>query len=509
MNLLKSLALVSSITIFSRILGFVRDTLIARIFGAGMETDAFFVALKIPNLLRRLFAEGAFYQVFVPILSEYKNKNGNQATQLLIARISGILSLILFLVTLIGILAAPWIILVTAPGFTNSTEKFLLTSSLLRITFPYIFLISLTSMAGAILNTWNLFYVPALVPVLLNISMIISSLFAAPYFHPPILALAWSVLVGGILQLCYQLPSLKKIGMLVWPRIDLPDTILYRIFKKMVPALIGVSVNQIAMIINTILASFLVSGSVSWIYYADRIMEFPSGVLGVALGTILLPSLTKKFISSKPEEYSILMDRGLKLCLLMAVPSALALVILAKPLTVVLFQYKNFTSFDVMMTQQILRTYAVGLIGIMVVKVLSTGFYSCKNIKTPVKIAMITLLISQLVNLLYIGILKHLALSLSLSISACLNAILLYWQLRKKNIYQPQPGWREFMLKLTISVTLMAASLVIIMSLIPDWQIWTMLGRLWRMLIVILIGTSIYCMTLLLLGLRLKHFTFR
>ncbi|WWP01230.1 MAG: murein biosynthesis integral membrane protein MurJ [Candidatus Dasytiphilus stammeri] len=507
MNLLKSLAVVSSITIVSRMLGFVRDTLIARVFGAGMETDAFIVAFKIPNLLRRLFAEGAFYQVFVPLLSEYKNQKGDQATKLLIARISGILSLVLSLVTLMGILVAPWIILVTAPGFIQSTDKFLLTSSLLKITFPYILLISLTSMAGAILNTWNRFYVPALVPIILNISMIISSLFAAPYFHPPILALAWSVVFGGILQLCYQLPSLKKIGMLVLPRIDLKDTSLYWILKKIAPAIIGVSVNQIAMIINTILASFLVSGSVSWIYYADRMMEFPSGVLGVALGTILLPSLTKKFTSSQPEEYSILMDRGLKICLLMAVPSALALVILAKPLTVVLFQYKNFTSFDVMMTQKILRTYAVGLVGIMVVKVLSTGFYSCKNIKTPVKVAMITLLISQLVNLLCIGILKQIALSLSISISACLNAILLYWQLRKKNIYQPQPGWRNFMLKLTISVIIMAASLVMIMYFMPDWQIWTMSGRLLRMLTVIFIGTSIYCITLLLLGLRLRHFT--
>ena len=509
MNLLKSLAAVSSMTLFSRVLGFARDAIVARVFGAGMATDAFFVAFKLPNLLRRIFAEGAFSQAFVPILAEYKSKQGDDATRGFVAYVSGLLTLALAIVTVLGMLAAPWVIMVTAPGFSDTADKFALTSSLLRITFPYIMLISLASLAGAILNTWNRFSVPAFAPTLLNVSMIGFALFAAPHFNPPVLALAWAVVAGGVLQLGYQLPHLRKIGMLVLPRLNLKDAGVWRVMRQMGPAILGVSVSQISLIINTIFASFLVSGSVSWMYYADRLMEFPSGVLGVALGTILLPSLAKSFASGNQVEYSRLMDWGLRLCFLLALPSAVALGILAKPLTVALFQYGKFTAFDAAMTQRALVAYSVGLMGLIVVKVLAPGFYSRQNIKTPVKIAMVTLLMTQLMNLAFIGPLKHAGLSLSIGLGACLNAALLYWQLRKQDIFQPQPGWFSFLLRLLVAVVAMAAALLGVLALMPEWATGNMAERLLRLAAVCAVGGGIYFAALALLGFRVRDFARR
>ena len=509
MNLLKSLAAVSSMTMFSRVLGFARDAIVARVFGAGMATDAFFVAFKLPNLLRRIFAEGAFSQAFVPILAEYKSKQGEDATRVFVAYVSGLLTLALFVVTIAGMLAAPWVILVTAPGFADTADKFALTSSLLRITFPYILLISLASLAGAILNTWNRFSIPAFAPTFLNISMIGFALFAAPYFHPPVLALAWAVTVGGVLQLVYQLPHLKKIGMLVLPRVNFRDEGAMRVVKQMGPAILGVSVSQVSMIINTIFASFLASGSVSWMYYADRLMEFPSGVLGVALGTILLPSLSKSFSSGNHDEYCRLMDWGLRLCFLLALPSAVALGILAKPLTVSLFQYGKFTAFDAAMTQRALVAYSVGLIGIIIVKVLAPGFYSRQDIKTPVKIAIVTLIMTQVMNLAFIGPLKHAGLSLSIGMAACLNASLLYWQLRKQKIFTPQPGWAWFLTRLLISVLVMSAALVGMLYMMPDWSQGTMVWRVMRLLAVVVVGIVAYFAALAVLGFKVKEFVRR
>ncbi|MEH4626659.1 murein biosynthesis integral membrane protein MurJ [Phytobacter diazotrophicus] len=509
MNLLKSLAAVSSMTMFSRVLGFARDAIVARVFGAGMATDAFFVAFKLPNLLRRIFAEGAFSQAFVPILAEYKSKQGEEATRIFVAYVSGLLTLALAIVTVAGMLAAPWVILVTAPGFADTADKFALTSQLLQITFPYILLISLASLAGAILNTWNRFSVPAFAPTFLNISMIGFALFGAPYFHPPVLALAWAVTVGGILQLVYQLPHLKKIGILVLPRISFRDAGAMRVMKQMGPAILGVSVSQISLIINTIFASFLVSGSVSWMYYADRLMEFPSGVLGVALGTILLPSLSRSFASGNHDEYCRLMDWGLRLCFLLALPSAVALGILAKPLTVSLFQYGKFTPFDAQMTQRALIAYSVGLMGLIVVKVLAPGFYSRQDIKTPVRIAIVTLVMTQLMNLAFIGPLKHAGLSLSIGLAACLNASLLYWQLRKQNIFTPQAGWGRFLTRLFIAVIVMAAALLGMLYVMPDWAQGNMAHRLARLMVVVVVGVVAYFATLAVLGFRVKDFARR
>ena len=511
MNLLKSLAAVSSLTMVSRVLGFVRDTLIARIFGAGVASDAFVVAFKLPNLLRRIFAEGAFSQAFVPILAEYKTQQGEEATRTFLAYVAGLLTLVLALVTLLGMLAAPWIVWVSAPGFADEPERFALTVDLLRVTFPYILLISLSSLLGAVLNTWNRFSVPAFVPTLLNVSMIIFTVWLAPYFDPPIMALGWAVLVGGLAQFLWQLPALKQVGMLVLPRLSLRDTGVWRVLRQMGPAIFGVSVGQISLIINTIFASFLVAGSVSWMYYADRLMELPSGVLGVALGTILLPALAKTYASADRADYSKLLDWGLRLCFLLVLPCTLALALIAEPLIVSLFQYGKFTAHDSAMTQQALVAYSVGLLALILVKILAPGFYAQQDIKTPVRIAIVSLLATQAMNALFIFVidLRHAGLALSISLAACLNAGLLYWQLRRKRIYLPQPGWAKFLAKLVLAVLVMAAVLLALMHYMPAWEEGGMLLRLLRLGVLVAAGASAYFAVLALLGFRPRDFSRR
>lgn len=509
MNLLKSLAAVSSMTMLSRVLGFVRDTIVARTFGAGMATDAFFVAFKLPNLLRRIFAEGAFSQAFVPILAEYKAQQGEEATRTFLAYVSGLLTLVLAVVTVLGMLAAPLVIWITAPGFADTPEKFALTSSLLRVTFPYILLISLASLAGAVLNTWNRFSVPAFVPTLLNVSMIVFALFLTPYFDPPIMAMAWATLVGGLAQFLYQLPHLKRIGMLVLPRLNLRDSGVWRVMKQMGPAILGVSVSQISLIINTIFASFLAAGSVSWMYYADRLMELPSGVLGVALGTILLPALSRTYAKADRQEYSRLLDWGLRLCFLLVLPCSAALALLSEPLTVSLFQYGRFDAHDALMTQRALVAYAVGLLGIILVKVLAPGFYAQQNIKTPVKIALFTLAVTQVLNLILIGPLQHVGLALAIGLAACLNAGLLFWQLRRHNLFIPQAGWTSFLLRLLIAVAVMTAVLFGLMQLLPSWSEGLMWQRLLRLGGLVAAGVLAYFASLFLLGFRVRDFNRR
>src|SRR5471032_3216326 len=459
MNLLRALATVGGMTLVSRILGFVRDAVIARLFVACLATDAFFVAFRIPNLLRRLFAEGAFSQAFVPILAEYKTRNGEGETKLLVDRVATVLALALMAVSAIGILAAPWIIYVSAPGFSATPEKFDLTVAMLRITFPYLLFISLVSLAGGILNTWSRFAVPAFSPTLLNLSFIFCALVLAPYFRPPVLALAWAVLLGGVLQLALQLPYLARIGMLPRPRPGFSDAGVRRILKLMGPAVFGVSIAQVSLLINTIFASFLANGSVSWLYYADRLMEFPTGMLGVALGTILLPSLSKYYSSDATEQYSKLLDWGLRLTLLLALPAAVALALLAVPLITTLFHYGEFSVHDVLMTRNALIAYSVGLLGLILVKVLAPGFYARQNIRTPVKIALIALVATQAMNFAFMGLFQHAGLALAIGLGECLNAGLLYYKLRQFNIYSPQAGWLAFALKIFAAIAAMSACL--------------------------------------------------
>ena len=509
MSLLRALAAISSMTLLSRILGFVRDVLIARIFGAGVATDAFFVAFRIPNLLRRLFAEGAFAQAFVPILSEYKNKRTAEETRDLVDHVATLLALALFIVTLIGVLAAPWIIYVSAPGFNASPDKFALTVDLLRITFPYIFFISLVSLAGGILNTHGKFSVPAFTPVLLNLAFIGCALWLVPYVNPPVLALAWAVLIGGILQLAFQVPFLLKLNLLPRPRLKLNDPGVWRVLKQMGPAVFGVSIGQISLLINTIFASFLITGSVSWLYYADRLMEFPAGLLGVALGTILLPSLSKYHSENSTEEYSRLLDWGLRLTVLLTLPAALALAMLATPLIATLFYHGQFSANDVWMTRQALVAYSVGLLGLILVKVLAPGFYARQNIKTPVKIALAVLVFTQLLNLVLIDPLRHTGLALSISLGACLNAGLLYYQLRRHKIYTPQAGWLIFFGKLLVALAVMGAVLYFAAGKDAAWLQASTMNRILHLSGVVVAGAASYFIALGLLGFRLKDFARR
>lgn len=496
-------------TFVSRILGFVRDIMIARIFGAGMATDAFFVAFRIPNLLRRLFAEGAFSQAFVPILAEYKNTRTFDETRSLIDHITMLLSIVLFIVTVLGVIAAPFIIYASAPGFSAEPEKFDLTVQLLQITFPYILFISLVALAGGILNTYGKFNVPAITPALLNLSFIGCALWLTPLLDPPVLALAWAVFIGGILQLIFQIPFLLQLKLLPRLRFKNPDTGAWRVIKLMGPAIFGVSVSQLSLLINTIFASLLVTGSVSWLYYADRLMEFPAGLLGVALGTILLPSLARHYSNNSTEEYSRLLDWGLRMTILLTLPAALALALLSVPLITTLFHHGAFTEQDVWMTHQALVAYSIGLVGIILVKVLAPGFYARQNIKTPVKIAVVTLVATQLMNLAFILPLQHAGLALAIGLGACLNAGLLFYQLRKQEIYQPQPGWLIFFVKILLALAVMGTVLWFAAGSDTAWLSGSALSRATQLSGVVIAGAASYFAALWLLGFRLKDFTQR
>jgi putative peptidoglycan lipid II flippase len=521
MNLLRALATVSSMTFVSRVLGFIRDMLIARLFGAGLATDAFFVAFRIPNLLRRLFAEGAFSQAFVPVLSEYRTRRGESETRVLVDRTASALALALLVVTALGVVGAPAVIYVSAPGFAATPAKFDLTVAMLRVTFPYILFISLVSLAGGVLNTWSRFAVPALTPTLLNLSFIFGALFLAPYFDPPVMVLAWSVFVGGVLQLAFQVPALAKIGMLPRPRLSFADPGVRRILLLMGPAVLGVSVAQVSLLINTIIASFLGDGRISWLSYADRLMEFPNGLFGVALGTVLLPSLSKYHAESSHDEYSKLLDWGLRLIFLLVAPAAVALALLSVPLVTTLFHYGQFGEHDVWMTRQALVAYSIGLLGLILVKVLAPGFYARQNIATPVRIAVLTLIATQAMNALFIlslkqgglelatGIGPHAGLALSIGLAACLNAGLLYRKLRQHGIYHPQPGWPVFVLKIAAAMAVMALALWFAMGSAAWWLAAPGAARAAAVSGLVLLGASAYFATLWLLGFRLRDFSRR
>jgi putative peptidoglycan lipid II flippase len=509
MNLLRALLTVSSLTLVSRILGYARDFVIARAFGAGLATDAFFVAFRIPNLLRRLFAEGAFSQAFVPVLAEYKNRQGEAATRELISAVATLLAIALAITAALGVAGASWIVWVSAPGFAADPAKFDLTVRMLRITFPYIAFISLVALSAGVLNTWNRFGVPAITPTLLNVSFIVAALAFADRFDPPITVLAWAVLAGGILQLAFQVPFLLRLGALPRWRLDLAHAGMRRVLKLMAPAAFGVSVSQVSLLINTIFASFLVSGSVSWLYYADRLMEFPAGVLGVALGTILLPSLSKYHADADHGEYSRLLDWGLRLTILLAVPSAVALAVIALPLIAALFHYGQFGASDAWMTRQALVAYSIGLVGMILVKILAPGFYARQDIVTPVKVGILTLVLTQIMNVAFIGPFRHAGLALAIGLGACVNAALLYRLLRKKNLYLPQPGWGMFLLKVAAAVGFMAIVLFSTMGE-PDWWFAAPWQRKLPALIgLAALGAAAYGACLALFGFRLRDFSRR
>jgi putative peptidoglycan lipid II flippase len=495
-------------TLLSRITGFIRDTLLAVMFGAGGAMDAFVVAFRIPNLLRRLFAEGAFSQAFVPVLGEYRERRGDEATRELAGKVLGMLAFWLFIVTLAGIVAAPVVVYLSAAGFAKDADKFALTVAMVRICFPYILFVSLVSFASGLLNTCGAFKAPAFTPVLLNLSFIGFALWVAPHLEEPVLALAWAVFAGGVAQLAFQVPFLRRVRMLPRPRWAPRDEGVTRILKLMGPAALGVSVAQVSLLINTNIASHLVDGSVSWLYYADRLMEFPSALLGVALGTVLLPSLVRHHQAADPAAYSRLLDWGLRLTLLLALPAAVALGLLAVPLVSTLFWHGDvFTRHDVMMTRNALFAYAVGLVGIILVKVLAPGFYARQNIRTPVKVAIATLAVTQALNAALVPWLAHAGLALSISLGACFNAGWLWFLMRRGGAYTPEPGWGAFLLKLAVALYLMGGALWYAMGRESSWFEVDAAMRAAKLALVILAGTVAYFASLALMGMRLRDFT--
>jgi putative peptidoglycan lipid II flippase len=505
--LLKASSIVSGMTFISRILGFIRDMVFAQLFGAGTATDAFFVAFKIPNLMRRLFAEGGFALAFVPVFSQYKTERSPQQLQHLLDTVAGTLSIILFAVTVVGVVAAPLVILLFAPGFTADQSKYELTVSLLRITFPYLLFISLTGFAGGVLNSCGRFAVPAITPVILNICLITSAIWVAPHLQQPVMALAWGVFIAGVAQLLLQIPALVAIKQLPKPRWGWRSEGVQRVCKLMIPTLFGSSVAQINLLFDTLLASLLVEGTVSWLYYSDRLVEFPLGLFGVTLGVVILPSLSQKHAATAPEEFSQTLDWALRWALLIGLPATVALILLAGPLLATLFQYGEFTAHDVRMASYSLMAYAVGLLAFMVIKVLNPGFYARQDTRTPVKIGVIAMAVNMVLNVIFIFPLAHAGLALATSLSSCLNAGLLLYLLCRRAIYRPSRGGLLFLIRLLLATSLMGGWLWIGLGELTDWVTASGQERILRLAWLIGGGFSAYLIAVFLVGIRPRHLT--
>ncbi|HLF96086.1 MAG TPA: murein biosynthesis integral membrane protein MurJ [Methylococcaceae bacterium] len=503
-QLLKSTAVVSGMTLISRILGFVRDMVVAHAFGAGAASDAFFVAFRIPNFLRRLFAEGAFSQAFVPVLSDYKENNSHADLKGFLDRTGGSLAVVLMMVTALGMIAAPLVIWLFAPGFARGGEKYELAVEMLRITFPYLFFISLTAFASGILNTFGRFAIPALTPAFLNLCMIAAALWLAPVMDVPILALAWGVCAAGLVQFLFQAPSLWRIGALPRLRWGFHDPGVMRVMRLMGPALFGVSVTQVNLLVSTILASFLATGSVSWLYYSDRLMEFPVGMFGVALGTVVLPVLSRSHAGGKPEAFSNSLDWALRWVLLIGMPASVGLALLAEPLLSALFEYREFTASDVHMAGQSLMAYTVGMLGFLAVKVLVPGFSSRQDTRTPVRYGMWSVAANIVLNVSLAPLLAHVGLALSTALAALINAGLLLQGLLKRGVYRPLPGWGVFLSRVLLANLAMALFLFL-MADMAQWAEWRKLERVWRLAFWVAGGAGAYLLCLILSGLAPRH----
>ena len=512
-GLLRSSGVVGFFTMLSRFLGLARDVVFARVIGAEALADVFFVAFKIPNFFRRLFAEGAFAQAFVPILGEYREKGSVAAVRQLVSRVAGNLGLTLILLTLLIIIASPLMAAIFAPSwYMDNPSKFAATSEMLRITFPYLLFISMTGLAGAVLNSYDRFAVPAFTPVLLNLCLILAALFAAPLFDEPAYALAWGVLLAGIVQFLFQLPFLKTIHMLPMPKVDWQDSGVKKVLVLMAPAIFGVSVSQINLLLDTVLATFLPTGSVSWLYYSDRLSELPLGVFGIAIATVILPNLSRHHVAQSTQAFSETLDWALKMILLIAVPAAAALILLAEPILVTLFFYGEvMTVRDMAMASLSLKAYAAGLIAFMLIKVLAPGFFARQDMRTPVRIGVIAMIMNMLFNLLLVIPLHsywqvgHLGLAAATSLSAFLNAILLYFALRKQDIYQPMSGWLRFFIRLAIAVMVMLFVLIQLSNALGGQQSFYNFNWLQRVAYIGLlcgVGFIGFAVSLLLLGFR-------
>lgn len=509
--LFKSTAVVAVMTFLSRILGLTRDIIFATLFGVDGGTDAFFVAFKIPNFMRRLFAEGAFSQAFVPVFSEYKETRSFNELKDLINHVAGTLGGFLLILSIIGSLSAPLLVYLFAPGFADET-RFQLTADMLAITFSYIFFIALTAFSGGILNSYNKFAVPAFTPVLLNVSLISAALWGGDYFEVPVMALAWGVALAGFLQLIFQLPFLSQLNLLPKPQFKRAHEGVKKIQKLMLPAIIGSSVAQINLLLDTIIASFLITGSVSWLYYSDRLVEFPLGVFGIALATVILPSLSKQHANKSPEAFNHTLDWALKLVTLIALPAALGLLLLASPLLATLFGYGEFSQHDTRMSALSLMAYALGLPAFIYIKVLAPGFYARQDTKTPMRIGVQAMIANMFLNLLFVIPLvlldfegPHTGLALATTGSAYMNAFMLYQGLKRQNIYKHQQGWNKLLFQALFANGVMAAFLLLFNPPSAQWLSWPLIERAPYLLGFIAIAAAIYAISLWVFGFRPRH----
>lgn len=513
-HLFRSSAMVSFMTQISRVLGMIRDIVLANAIGAGHSpgADAFFLAFRIPQFLRRLFAEGAFQQAFVPVLAEYRARGDKAAVRDLVDHVAGVLGGTSLAVSILVVLASPWFTILFAPGFwLHDPERFGLTSEMLRITFPYLFLITMTGFASSVLNTYDRFAAAAATPILMNLTMIVAATVAVPWFDQPVFAMAWGVLVSGVVQVVFQMPSMQKIHLMPVPRWNWRHEGVQRIMKLMVPALFGVSVSQINLMMDSILASFLPTGSVAWLYYSERVSELPLGIFGVAIATVILPSLSRSHIAESPKEFSATLDWAIRLNLLIGVPAALALIVLATPILSTLFEHGETTAHDIMMSAWAMRAYGVGLVGFMMIKILAPGFYSRQDLKTPVRVGVISVVAAQVMNVSFMVVfhktlnMGHLGLALATALAAYINSGLLFRALRQQGIYRYAPGWGHFIVQMLSANGAMVAVLGGLLYLWPDWSGYSWQWRIGYLGVMITAGIAAYFAVLLATGMRPRH----
>ncbi|SFN20444.1 putative peptidoglycan lipid II flippase [Dokdonella immobilis] len=527
-GMLRSMLTFSGGTFVSRILGLVREMAIAWAFGANATTDAFWVAFRIPNFMRRLFAEGSFSVAFVPVMTEFKETRSHAELKELVSRTAGTLGLILLVVTALGVLGAAWVTRGFAPGSIDEPLKFALTTDLLRLTFPFLLFVSLTALAGGILNSFNKFALPALTPVILNICLIAGALWLAPLLEVPIMALGWAILAAGILQLVVQFPALRRLDLLTLPRWGWRHEGVRRILRLMVPTLFGSSVAQINLLLDTLIASFLITGSQTWLAQSDRLLEFPLGIFGVALGTVILPTLSRHHVSTDREGFSKALDWGLRTTLLIAVPAMLALVLLAKPILFTLFQHGAFTARDVEMASLSLSALALGLPAFALVKVVAPAFYARQDTKTPVRAGIIAMVASMLLNVLFIGLLLvlwqvpetaaaswwsrlstvpglHMGLALASASASYVNLGLLWRALRRDGVFAAEPGWIAHWARLAGACLVMVAVLWAGLALWPDWDDLHVASRVLRLGGLIAAGGFAFVVALFASGFRLRN----
>ena len=515
-GLVKSTSTVGSMTLLSRISGLVREIVFARFFGAGAFMDAFFFAFKLPNLLRRFFAEGAFSQAFVPVIAEFRATRSASEARELIAKVSGTLAVILFLISVVGMIAAPVLVLIFGTGFATGDGPAELATAMLRFTFPYIFFISLTAMAGGVLNTYGRFAVPAFTPVLLNIVLIAAAIWLAPRLGEPTLALAVGVFVAGVVQLLFQLPFLLKAGLLPRPRLGFADQGVRRILRLMLPIMFGSSVAQINILFDTWIATFLAAGSISWLYYADRLVEFPLGVFGIALATVILPTLSSQHARESRESFSSTIDWALRSLLLIGVPAAVALFVLAEPMLATLFFGGEFLVIDVEMAGASLRAFAPGLLGFILVKVLVPGYFSRQDSKTPVRIGVRALVLGMILNVVFVLTLlqtgwapPHVGLAAATTLSSLANATMLYHGLRSAGVYRPAPGWGSLVVRVGLATFVMTAFLIVVLAQVGDWLEINTGSRIVWLTTAVVGGAGVYFTAGWITGLRPAQFRMR